>query len=468
MPDRSFSASLDLAPLERPNAEQRPRIVIGHVRPDTDAIAAALGYAWVLRERDGVEAIAARAGAIEPQTAWALEQAGVDAPELLADASPRLERVARHLPPTAPDAPLLDAWKIAAEHRQGAPVLDDDGRPLGLVTGDGVFTLLTRRLRTVGDLRAMSAAELLDLNCADAIDDDAPRFERSERLTDLRQRLRALDRQDVLVVDDAGRYVGVARVGEALAPPRLHLVLVDHNEPEQAVPGIEAARIVEVLDHHRIGSLGSREPIPFVVEPVGSTSTLVAERAEAAGLVPPASIALMLLSGLFSDTLALRSPTAGPRDRRIAAVLETWAAERLAGRAREQFVEALLDAGAGRSLARRSVEEVLDADRKRYPEGPMSLAQVELTSFGDLDDAAIRARLQDGLEARAAAEDVRLVALMATDVVTGNSRLLAAGEPALLEALPFGRRPDGTWSARGVVSRKKQLLPRLLELFDGG
>src|SRR3990170_1054197 len=106
--------------------------VIGHVNPDTDSIASALGYAWLLRERDGLEAIAARAGAVNPQTSWVLKRLGVEAPVLLTDASPRFESVMQRLDSLRPEAQLGAAWTLASRTGGLAPVVGDDGKPYGL------------------------------------------------------------------------------------------------------------------------------------------------------------------------------------------------------------------------------------------------------------------------------------------------------------------------------------------------
>jgi len=118
--------------------------VIGHVNPDTDSIAAAVGYAWCLRERDGLDTVAARAGAVNSQTAWVLKKLGMDAPILLNDASPRFEAVTRRLDTALPEAPLRDAWAIASRTWGVAPVVDEDGTPFGLVTGASLFSYLTQ------------------------------------------------------------------------------------------------------------------------------------------------------------------------------------------------------------------------------------------------------------------------------------------------------------------------------------
>jgi manganese-dependent inorganic pyrophosphatase len=116
--------------------------VVGHVNPDTDSIASALGYAWLLQERDGTEAIAARAGAINPQTTWVLNRLEMKPPQLLTDASPRFESVTRRLDTASPDSPLQEAWAIANRTGGVAPVVNPDGTPYGLITG---LTLLSQK-----------------------------------------------------------------------------------------------------------------------------------------------------------------------------------------------------------------------------------------------------------------------------------------------------------------------------------
>ena len=118
--------------------------VIGHVNPDTDSIASAMGYAWLLRERDGLDTVAARAGAVNPQTSWVLKHLGLEAPLLLTDASPRFESVMRRLDTVNPDKLLGEAWSILTRTGGSAPVVNTDGTPYGLVTGRSLFSFLSR------------------------------------------------------------------------------------------------------------------------------------------------------------------------------------------------------------------------------------------------------------------------------------------------------------------------------------
>jgi manganese-dependent inorganic pyrophosphatase len=447
---------MDLSPLH----------VIGHLNPDTDAIASAIGYAWLLRERDGVNALPARAGAIGAQTAWVLKTVGLDAPHYLADASPRFERIARTLPPILPDRPLREAWAVAAASHSAAPIVADDGQPLGLVTGSSVFQFLSKQMEDRVDLELVSAARILAVPARDAMDPDAPRFPRSMRVRDGRGRVLREERDDFIVTGDDGHYFGICRTPDVLNPPRLQIVLVDHNETSQAIAALDEADLIEVLDHHRLGNMPTKRPIPFTVEPVGSTSTLVSERIAAAGKQPPVGIAGLLLAGLLSDTLILRSPTTTERDRRAAERLAGWALAQggLSFENYQAYGDAILAAGA--ELTVRSVESILNSDLKIYEGGGIKfgVAQVEVANLNQLSERL--AEISAGLGALCQSKGLTLAVLMVTDVVRAASRLVLAGEVERLNDLPYTRLPDATLDAPEVVSRKKQLLPAILGLLE--
>ncbi len=443
-----------------------PIYVVGHVNPDTDAIASAMGYAWLLRQRDGRNAIAARAGAPNPQASWVLKTLGLEAPRYLPDASPRFERIARTLPPVLPDRPLREAWAVASASHAGAPVVDVDGRPLGLVTGDSVFRFLSRQMDERLDLEDVSVARVLAVPCRSAMDADVPRFQGSTRVRDGRGRVLRDERDDFFVTRDDGTYIGICRSPDVLNPPRLQLVLVDHNEAGQALGALDEADLIEVLDHHRLGNPATNIPIPFTIDPVGSTSTLVSERMAHSGQTPPVRIAGLLLAGLLSDTLILRSPTTTDRDREAAGQLASWClgSAELPYESCEQFGEAVLAAGAGLSV--RSIDSILNSDLKLYEgsEFKFGIAQVEVANLLELNERL--AEIRAGLEALCKAKGWGLAVLMVTDVVRGTSRLVLAGpQRARLDDLPYACLPDDTLEAADVVSRKKQLLPVVLGLI---
>ncbi len=427
--------------------------VVGHQRPDTDAIAAALGYAWLLKARGDQSVVAARAGLISVQAAFALERFSAEPPVLLPSVAPTFGHAARATVAVPPDAPLTD---VIDQFRAGArvvPVVGPDGTAVGLVTP----MMLARALADA--TAAGNTADVLTRTAGSAVE-SVPVYRAEEKISDYRRGLLRSETEEFLIVDDAGRYVGLATRVRILEPPRARVILVDHNELSQAVSGAEEAEIVGVLDHHRLGNPPTATPIPFVVDPVGSTSSLVAERILQAGLVPPPSISGMLLSGILSDTLVFRSPTSTPRDVGAAG----WLAA-LISVSPERYGQELLQASPG--LVDRDAGEIVDADRKAYGMGgdDLSVAQVEVPDFEELPEA--RERLLEALESRRNTEGLALACLMVTDIVHGCSRLLCRGEARLLNALPFAHTAEGEWDLGRMVSRKKQLIPALTALFEG-
>jgi manganese-dependent inorganic pyrophosphatase len=443
-----------------------PIYVIGHLNPDTDAIASAVGYAWLLRERDHQNAIAARAGAVNPQTTWVLKTVGLDVPPYLADASPRFERIARTLPPILPERPLREAWAVAAAGHSAAPIIEANGLPIGLITGNSVFGFFSRQLEEKLDLDNVSVARVLSVPCREATDTEVPRFPMSMRIADGRSRVVRDERDDFLVTHEDGTYFGICRSPDVLSPPRMQIVLVDHNETSQAIAALGEADLIEVLDHHRLGNPPTKTPIPFTVDPVGSTSTLVSERIAGAEMTPPAGIAGLLLAGLLSDTLILRSPTTTARDHSAAKRLAGWALGpgRLTYDTYRAYGEAVLAAGAG--LAVRDINSIVNSDLKVYEGGGVKfgVAQVEVAAWHELVDRLEEIRA--GLEGLCRARGLELAVLMVTDIVRGASRLVLAGHIQRLSDLPYTRLPDGTLDAPDVVSRKKQLLPAILGLLE--
>jgi manganese-dependent inorganic pyrophosphatase len=441
--------------------------VIGHVNPDTDSIASAIGYAWLLRERDGTDAIAARAGATNPQTTWILKHLGMDAPMLLTDASPRFEAVTRRLDTAKPESPLREAWAIASRTGGIAPIVNDDGTPCGLITGLSLFDFISKLVGPHPKKQEMRISEILDLSCKEACDAMVPRFKASHRIRDMINRILREEHNQYLIVDENGLYVGVSRQRDVLNPPRLKVILVDHNEASQALGAMEEAEIIEVLDHHRLGNPSTHIPIRFTVDIVGSTSTLVSERIEEAGLSAPPEIAGVLLSGLLSDTLILTSPTTTDRDHRASDRLSRWAfviSGPLSGETVDAFGKQVLQAGAG--LSSRHPDEIVSTDLKTYEAGGIkfAIAQAEVTDLYQLDEHI------QGLEI--ALEELRLrrgldfAMLMVTDVVDNTSHLMMVNAPPIMDELPYPKVNRIILQADDVVSRKKQLLPVVLGLLE--
>ena len=440
--------------------------VIGHVNPDTDSIASAMGYAWLLQQRDGLETIAARAGALNPQTAWVLKQLNLEAPFLLTDASPRFESVMQRLDSIRPDAQLGAAWTLASRTGGVAPIVGEDGKPYGIINGFSLFKYFSETLGPrPGDT---TVREMMSAECKDAADTNVPRYSANAHIRDSLNRILRDEHDDYWVVDENGLYLGITHQRAILNPPRLKIILVDHNEPRQAIAALEEAELIEILDHHRLGNPYTHQPIRFTVDIVGSTSTLVTELTAEAGLSMPPPLAGTLLAGLTADTLILTSPTTTPRDKAAAERLARWAfvgGSPLKGETIESYGKAVLNSGAG--LSNRDAKDVVSTDIKPFEAGgyKFAVAQAEVTDILQLTDHLVP--LQTALNDLRDKRGLDFAMLLITDVVRGTSRLIVTSEaPSILDDLPYPPLPDGTRNAHGVVSRKKQLLPAILGLLE--
>lgn len=440
--------------------------VIGHVNPDTDSIASAMGYAWLLRERDGADTLAARAGPLNPQTAWVLKHLELDPPVLLTDASPRFESVMQRLDSIRPHEQLGAAWTLASRTGGIAPVVDEDGKPYGLINGMSLFRYFTKILGPrPGDT---TVRQMMSAQCREAADTTVPKYAANAHIRDSLNRLLRGEHDEYWVTDENGLYLGIARQRDILNPPRLKIILVDHNEPRQSIASLDEAELLEILDHHRLGNPHTHTPIRFTVDIVGSTSTLVTEQTAESGLSLPPSLAGALLAGLLSDTLILTSPTTTPRDKTAAERLARWAfvgGSPLKGETIESFGKAVLSAGAG--LSNRDPKEIVNTDIKAYEAGgfKLAIAQVEVTDLVQLSEhlAPLTKALDDLRDKRG----LDFAMLLVTDVVRGSSRLLLSTDPPpIIADLPYPPLSDGTRDAPGVVSRKKQLLPVVLGLLE--
>jgi manganese-dependent inorganic pyrophosphatase len=280
--------------------------------------------------------------------------------------------------------------------------------------------------------------------------------EQDDLVADIAERIKDVHYSAALVVDENGALEGIVTRSELVNPEPREVLLVDHAEQAQSVPGIEEAHVVEILDHHHIGSVETRFPVAATFDPVGSTATLVIERFRAAGREPKRPTATMLLAAVLSDTVIMSSPTTTERDRQVVSYLE----ELLELDATE-FGTEMFEASS--NVGDVSAEEIIRRDAKQYEiraGRKICIAQIETVGKGLLNR---KAELLDVLEGAREAEDLAFYALMVTDIVARSTELLVAGDPTPIERA-FGVEPDGgVYDLPGVMSRKKQVAPVLLQ-----
>ncbi len=279
-------------------------------------------------------------------------------------------------------------------------------------------------------------------------------FSPTEKLSGLRRRL--ANEPDLVncVVDEENRVLGVFTKSDLLNPVKTRLVLVDHNELSQAVDGAGEVNISEVVDHHRLGNPPTHSPILFINRPVGSTCTIVADFYRMHGLRPSPAIAGIMMSGLISDTLLLRSPTTTDTD----AELLDWLSG-IAGVKPAELSEVIFNAGS--VLLSGTPAGAVRSDCKHYEEcgRTFSVSQIEELGFDvffEKSDALLAA-----LEAYRAEHALHFSALLVTDINTQNSLLLVKGARDVLDSISYASREPEIFDLPGIVSRKKQLIPYL-------
>lgn len=534
--------------------------VTGHRNPDTDSIAAAIGYAELRGRQDPDNTyIPVRLGDVNSQTRWVLEQARAAEPMFLPHIMLRVRDVmAQDFYAAGVDDPIREVGlTMAAEKLDVVPIVDHDGRLVGVMTeralarryiresreasslvdtptrvsaiaaavsgsqivGDDVtvagrvwvFAMATdfpesgigagdvvvlgnredaqlkmierevallvvsnglapsddvlRAAREAGTAVVVSELDsyvcgrltTLAAPCSALMDTDPVTVRGNDLLEDVTDMIKDVSYRAAVAVDRSGHPIGLVTRTDLVNPTPRDVLLVDHAEQGQSVPGIEQAHIVEILDHHHIGSIETRVPVRATFDPVGSTSTLVIERFLQAGEEPTKPTATVLLGAILSDTVILNSPTTTERDHAAVRWLERFLELDAAEWGREMFES-------GSDAADASAESLLGRDSKEYEtsEGPMCIAQVETAGKVLVDRLG---ELREALQAQHDKNGHVLSALMVTDILEKHTQLLIAGDIATAERAFGTTAQDGILDLPGVMSRKKQVAPPLLGAF---
>ena len=279
------------------------------------------------------------------------------------------------------------------------------------------------------------------------------------RIADLRRKAGSTTTPAFIVLSDEGKLLGIMTKTDILKPVKTRLVLMDHNEMTQAVSGANEVTISEIIDHHRLGSVNTQQPILFINEPVGSTCTIVADLFRREGLTPSPEIAGIMMGGIISDTLHLHSPTSTEKD----GVLLAWLSK-IAGVNSKELADAIFSSGS--VILANSPDKVIRTDFKIYEEDRLRFAvsQVEELGFGNFWQHS-RA-LCGALESMREAENLSFACLLVTDINTQNSLLLVKGDPEFISRISYPHvEKDEIFDLPGIVSRKKQLIPYITSLL---
>ena len=267
--------------------------------------------------------------------------------------------------------------------------------------------------------------------------------------------------RDFPILDRHGRFKGFISRRRFLGASKKKVILVDHNERSQAVDGIEEAEIIEIIDHHRLGDIETVSPITFRNQPVGCTATIINQMYEENEIEVPREIAGLLCGAIISDTLLFRSPTCTPLDERTAKKLAKIADIDLEQMAQEMF-------NAGSNLKGKSAEDICFQDFKQFTVNDTIFGVGQITSMSKEELAAIRDMMTEHLPKVLEAHNLNMIYFMLTDILAESTELLCVGTGARGIALSAFDLPDNAKSLmlKGVVSRKKQLIPVLVETMQ--
>ena len=261
------------------------------------------------------------------------------------------------------------------------------------------------------------------------------------------------------VVDDENHVAGVISEGDLIKEPNLEVIMVDHNEPTQAIEGIENYKILEVIDHHRLGNLSTRYPITFINKVVGATSTIITNLYREQRVPLDRPTASILLCGILADTLVLQSATTTDTDREAAEYLAS-----ITGLEITQLGKELMTAAS--QINNRPAEELVRMDMKEYQEqgAHFTVSQVETDTPEELVARKNEILAELGMVKNAGKR--LFSALMVTDVTELTSLLFVEGEKNFISQLSFPKIEEGVYVLKDIVSRKKQLMPLLAELVE--
>lgn len=423
--------------------------ICGHRNPDTDSITSAYALADLRRRTGMAEVEAICAGRLTARAKWVFDHFGAQPVRAKRDVYVRVRHlVDASVPMIDADMCLVDALrKLEASGESSLPVRGRDGRFVGMLSPAKLLNLFLSR----GDLTIPVSRAPLH-HCSIVLNESDP-------VHDIRLQAIRSSHNHFPVVDENGMLLGTVLKRAFAEEPPFRMILVDHNETDQGIPGLEEVPVIEVVDHHRIAFAATKEPIRYTADVVGSTCTLVARMFRAAGERPTRETAGILIAGIVSDTLLFQSPTTTDVDRAMC----TWL-EKLCGESAEKIMEGLFSVDS--PLMSMSAEQAVVSDAKTYSEGgkKFMLGQIEETNMALFH--------QNADELAAAMDDVisknRLdfFALMCTDPVRGNSELVFRGSEAVRKALPYRKSEHGTLLMPGVMSRKKQLLPEVISALS--
>lgn len=286
-------------------------------------------------------------------------------------------------------------------------------------------------------------------------------FKLTEKTEDIKGIMGQKRYRDFPILDLDNHYVGMISRRNLLNLRKKRVILVDHNEASQTVDGIDRAEILEIIDHHRIGTLETLEPVYFRNQPLGCTATIVFQMYQENGMEIPKNIAGLLMAAILSDTLMFRSPTCTPVDQAAAEQLSS-----ICGVEIEEFAVDMFSAGS--DMSSRTPKEIFNQDKKKFEVNEHEFIVAQINSMNSIELQEIKEKLVPYLEKKFASLEVEMCYVMLTNIVKEKTELLCFGERAKEVARSAFQLPEDMEDIKlkGLVSRKKQLIPSIVTVLQ--
>ena len=281
-------------------------------------------------------------------------------------------------------------------------------------------------------------------------------FHLDDRVDDVKEQVLQHREPCYPILDENEKVVGVLTRYHLLRPKRKRVVLVDHNEASQSVPGLEEAEIVEIIDHHLLAEIQTGTPIYLRNEPVGSTNTIMAGMVQERGLMPSAGMAGMMAAAILSDTVMFKSPTCTERDKRMA--------ERMA-RIANIYLDELGRQIFSTAMDGKSVEDLLETDYKEFHIAGHDLAVAQITCVDATNTLVRKDEFLELMRTRAKERGLSMMILMLTDVLMDGTHLIYVGKDETIQQAFNANPRDNLVFLPKVMSRKKQVIPMLSALW---
>ncbi|MCR5418010.1 MAG: DHH family phosphoesterase [Lachnospiraceae bacterium] len=426
--------------------------ITGHKNPDLDSVCSAYGYAKLMNLQDPENTyVPVRCGHLSATTRTILEQLDIEIPEYKRDIYPKVRDVMLSKDPGIDaDDPLTAVAAIHEANTPSAIPVFEKNEFYGLLTVDDITNWTMQELSRDNKITQIPKVR-------DIMTKQEPGIEGDELFDEGKAMLQSSSKRGLAVYED-GKYAGYVTRRCFLKTPKNNVILVDHNESRQSIQGIETANIVGIIDHHRLDAIKTEHPIFICSEPLGSTCTIVYQQFIRNNRTPDPLTAKVLLTGLISDTLLLKSPTTTGDDSVAAHVLASICRINL-----EEYGLSMFSCLEG--LKERDPKAAIVSDFKTYSENGLKLGigQCEVTTLNDLKDyAQIYA---DALEDVRTMQGLSWAVLMITDVIHEHSALICTDYRGNRH-LPYKTISKNIFDMPDVMSRKKQLLPEIIHAME--